>query len=107
MKITELVFDNRQFGKRMQLVGVEPYFSYRDGKKTEDIEGYKYTVVLLEKEYEKLSVKVEGAKQIDIQEGEKVDIPIKFTDLEVGFFQNFENKNLFLKAKAKGIELVK
>lgn len=33
MKITDLKFQVEQFGKRMNLTGVEPYYSYEAGKK--------------------------------------------------------------------------
>ena len=38
MKITDLKFEVSQFGKRMNLTGVEPYYSYEAGKKTDKIE---------------------------------------------------------------------
>lgn len=33
MKITDLKFEIGQFGKRMNLTAVEPYYSYEAGKK--------------------------------------------------------------------------
>lgn len=105
MKITDLKFEVGQFGKRMNLTGVEPYYNYEAGKKTDKIEGYKYNVVLLDKEYEKISVKIAGNRLIEDQE--KYDIPIKFVGLEVGFYQDFSNKNLYLKATAKSLEILK
>lgn len=105
MKITDLKFDLGQFGKRMNLTGVEPYYNYEAGKKTDKIEGYKYNVVLLDKEYEKISVKIAGNRLLEEQE--KYDIPIKFVGLEVGFYQDFSTKNLYLKATAKSFEILK
>ena len=105
MKITDLKFELLQFGKRMNLTGVEPYYSYEAGKKTDKIEGYKYNVVLLDKEYEKISIKIAGSRLIEEQE--KYDIPVKFSGLEVSFYQDFTTKNLYLKATAKSIEIVK
>lgn len=105
MKITDLKFEVGQFGKKMNLVGVEPFYSYEAGKKTDKIEGFKYNVVLLDKDYEKISVKIAGNRLIEEQE--KYDIPIKFIGLEVGFYQDFSNKNLYLKATAKSFEILK
>ena len=105
MKITDLKFELSQFGKKMNLVGVEPFYTYEAGKKTDKIGGYKYTTVLLDKNYEKIDVKIEGNRLIEEQE--KYDIPIKFIGLEVGFYQDFTTKNLYLKATAKSIEIVK
>lgn len=105
MKITDLKFEVGQFGKRMNLTGVEPYYAYEAGKKTDKIEGFKYNVVLLDRDYEKISVKIAGNRLLEEQE--KYDIPIKFVGLEVGFYQDFSTKNLYLKATAKSFEIVK
>ena len=105
MKVNDLKFDNKQFGQKMNLVGVEPSYIYENNKKTDKIDGYKYTVVLLDADYEKITVKIEGARLVEDQE--KYDIPIKFTGLEVRFYQDFTTKVNHLKAKAKSIEIVK
>lgn len=104
IKITELKFDLSQFGKRMNLTGVEPFYIYEDGKKTDIIGGYKYTVALMDYGYEKLVVKIEGDRKIE--ELEKYDIPIKFKNLEVGLYQDFKTKVVNLKASADDIEIV-
>lgn len=44
-------------GANMILTAVMPYYTYVDGKKTENIEGYRYYVVE-DKTFEKLSVKI-------------------------------------------------
>lgn len=105
MKITDLKFEVGQFGKRMNLTGVEPYYTYEAGKKTDKIGGYKYTTVLLDKNYEKIDIKIAGNRLIEEQE--KYDIPVKFIGLEVGFYQDFNTKNLYLKATAKNLEILK
>lgn len=111
MKITDLKFDNKQFGQKIHLVKVEPYFEYKKNEKngkdepTDKLLGHKYTVVLLDADYEKITVKIEGKRLIEEQE--KYDIPIKFNGLEVGFYQDFTTKNLFLTATAKNIEILK
>ena len=105
MKITELKFELGQFGKRMNLVGVEPYYTYEAGKKTDKIGGYKYTTVLMDRDYEKIDIKIEGNRLIEEQE--KYDIPVKFNGLEVRFYQYFTTKNLYLKATAKNLEILK
>lgn len=61
MKLNDIVIDNEKtLGKHLLLTEVIPYYRYNDGKKTNEIEGYKYTVVLQERKFEKLSVKIEG-----------------------------------------------
>lgn len=46
-------------GANTLLLGVTPYYEYVDGKKTENLLGYKYTVVE-DQNYEKFSVKIES-----------------------------------------------
>lgn len=104
LKINELYFENSQFGGSYQLVEVNPYYKYENKVKTDIIEGYKYTVILLKKGYERLDVKIEGALQI--QPG-KLDIPVEFEDLKVSCYQTFDSaKKLMLKATADKIKII-
>lgn len=47
-------------GKRYWLTEVRPVYKYTDNKKTDEIDGYRYTIVLPERGLEKISVKIEG-----------------------------------------------
>lgn len=104
IKVSDLKLDVSQFGKKMNLVGVEPFFTYENGEKTDKIGGYKYTVVLLDYDYEKLSIKIEGDRKVE--ESEKYDIPVKFKNLEIGLYQDFKTKVVNLKASADDIEIL-
>ena len=44
-------------GKRYWLTEVRPVYKYTDNKKTDEIDGYRYTIVLPERGLEKISVK--------------------------------------------------
>ena len=59
-------------------------------KKTDKIGGYKYTTVLMDRDYEKIDIKIEGNRLIEEQE--KYDIPVKFNGLEVSFIKILQLK---------------
>ena len=66
MKLTELIIDPRKtVGKTTLLVDVLPVYHYENGHKTETVEGYRYMVVLPEKNFQKIGVKIMGEKQIE------------------------------------------
>ncbi|OLR58993.1 hypothetical protein BHF70_04760 [Anaerostipes sp. 494a] len=55
MKITDVVIDaNATIGANPLLVDVRACYVYVDGKKTENIEGYRYVVALPDHELEKI-----------------------------------------------------
>ena len=66
----------------MLLVDVRPQFVFADGKRTDEIAGYVYSVVLPALGFDKLSVKIAGAQLMDAPtKGEM--IPVIFDDLRV------------------------
>ena len=63
--LSKLIIDPRSVGKKVFLVAVKPAFEYADGKRIGDTpSGYKYEVALPEKHMEKLSVRIDGACQM-------------------------------------------
>ncbi len=80
MQITNLKLNANCVGKKMLLVDVTPCYVYDNGKRTTDIEGYRYVVALPELGFDKLGVKIEGKQLI-----EKPDsyIEVSFEGLEV------------------------
>lgn len=53
MKITDLVIDPHSLGSEFLLVDVLPAYEYTNGQRTEKIVGYRYTIVLPERRFEK------------------------------------------------------
>ena len=73
MKISQIVIDtNKSVGRKLALTDVAPVYKYINGQRTDSIDGYRYTVCMLDggKGYEKLSVKVAGEKQIELNADE-------------------------------------
>ena len=66
MEIKNLVIDaNRSVGKNLVLVDVAPIKSYIDGRRTDEVSGYRYTVAMPDKAFDKLVVKIDGELRID------------------------------------------
>ena len=102
MKLADLKIDNKIFGSKMLLISVEEAAEYLEGKKTGRVDGYKYTVVLPEMNYEKLTVKIAGDKKLDA-DGRTPDV--KFEDLVCTAY--VMDRSVGIKATAKNITSVK
>ena len=64
--LSKLIIDPRSVGKKVFLVAVKPAFEYADGKRIGDTpSGYRYVLALPELEMEKLSVRIDGAQQME------------------------------------------
>ena len=70
-------------GKRYWLTEVRPVYKYTDNKKTDEIDGYRYTIVLPERGLEKISVKIEGKKRIDTPDNY---VEVDFSNLELHIY---------------------
>lgn len=100
MEVNSLL-DRVNLGNNMLLVGVDPAYEYDPtGAKTDHVNGYKYTVVLPELGYEKLTVKVAGPKAFDYDG--KV-IPVSFEGLELRAFSPEGKRTVYVSAKAQAI----
>lgn len=91
------------FGKEMMLTAVKPYYAYVDGKRTDTVQGYAYTVALPELRFAMLSVKIEGEKQLEAPQGGYTSV--QFVGLAVKLYYDSNNK-VQLSAKATGIRSV-
>ena len=64
--LSELMIDPRSVGRKLFLVAVKPAYDYKDGHRISDEPvGYKYEIALPEKHMEKLSVRIDGACQME------------------------------------------
>ncbi len=101
-----LTIDTSALGNTMMLIGVSSYYKYQDNIKTDQVLGYKYSVILPEKSFEQMDVKIEGKKLLDCKAGES--FRVRFTDLKVVPY--VQNRNGYTKvafsASASGVDLV-
>ena len=67
LNLSELMIDPRSVGRKLFLVAVKPAYGYnKDGHRISDEPvGYKYEIALPEKHMEKLSVRIDGACQME------------------------------------------
>lgn len=71
MDVSHLAIDSyASVGKTLILVNVTPSYAYENGTRTDKLEGYRYEIVLPEKAYEKLSVRIPGEQRIEVSEGD-------------------------------------
>lgn len=100
-KITDLEVKSQSLGNKLWLVDVSPAYEYREGRRTEHILGYRYTVALPEKGLEKINVRIDGDKLMDAPDGYA---EVRFDNLEV--FIYWSQGQPQVGAKATGIHLV-
>ena len=74
-------------GTELILIGIRPYYKYEDGKKVDKIEGYRYEIVLCQRKYERLFVKIAGDQRIPFNEDEG-GLPVQFENLELHILGN-------------------
>ena len=79
LKLSDLVISAESLGGRLWLTDVVAAYAYKNNMKTDEIVGYKYVVTLPDKGFEKISVKIDGIKQIEKPGNGYVEV--SFTDL--------------------------
>ena len=65
MTITDLIIDPKSLGTKLWLVDVMPVYEYRNNRRTENVTGYRYVVAMPERNLDKISIKIEGKKQME------------------------------------------
>ena len=103
MKMSDIVIDaQKTLGEKKLLINVSPSYKYENNIRTESVDGFKYEIVLPEKEFEKINVKIEGNQKIESPEGYT---PVEFDGLELKHYL-FQWKYL-ISGTAKDIRVVK
>lgn len=85
MEIKNLIIDaNGSVGNNLVLVDVAPIKAYVDGRRTDQVSGYRYTVAMPDKAFDKLVVKIDGELRIDKpQEGNYPKVVFEGLDLSL------------------------
>lgn len=82
MKLTDLVIDPKgSLGNRLWLTEISEVREYKDNKRTENIVGHRYIVVLPDRNFEKIGIKIDGKRLLDMPENGYVDV--NFTGLQM------------------------
>lgn len=83
MDVRDLVIDPRAtVGNKLLLTEVKPYYDYVNGTRSTEVAGYKYTVVLLERRYDKLVVKIPGTQQLELKDNETISVRLDNLKIE-------------------------
>ena len=69
LNIRDLRIDPASLGSKKLLVDISPAYEYKDGKRTDNLTGYRYTVALPEHGLDKISVRIDGKQLIEKPEG--------------------------------------
>lgn len=100
LPLSGLCIDNTCLGQDMVVTGVRPYYTYENGVRTDKLEGFRYSVILLEKGYYALNVKIPGEQKIELVPGQS--IPVKFTGLKLKLYYD-RAKRVQIAASAEDI----
>ena len=101
LNIRNLKIDPTSLGEKMLLVDITPAYEYKDGRRLDNVTGYRYIVALPEHGLEKLGVKIDGKQLLEKPDG---FAEVEFTGLEV-FAYEAQGKTQ-VSARATGITLV-
>lgn len=102
LNLRDLTIDPKSLGAKLLLVDVRPAYEYQDGRRTENITGYRYYIALPDKGFEKLAVKIEGPQQLDKPDGYA---EVVFDGLEI--YAYVSGGQIQVGARATGISEVK
>lgn len=99
MNINLIAIDaNKTIGKNPVLVDVAPAYVYENGKRTGEVSGFKYTVALPDKAFEKLTIKIDGECKLEKPDDRHYPVVI-FDGLEMRPYWTPEGYKRFLQRR--------
>jgi len=100
--LSDLCIDvHATMGKNFKLIEVNPVYKYENGKVTNEVQAYKYNVVLEDKRYKQVSVKVFGEQRIATPQ---FPVSVNFVGLEIRAYDI--NGKFAVSVTAKDIKVV-
>lgn len=103
INIQDLRIDPKSLGNSFLLTDITPVVEYKDGKRTDNVVGYRYEVAVVAHKLNKIGIKIDGPKQLELQEMQSV----VFTGLEIKMYQDFKSNQVRLTATAESIKFAK
>ena len=86
------------------LTDIFPAHEYVDGVKTEKVVGYTYVVACTGLHMEKIRVRIDGPKKIELQAGKEVKVT--FDDFSVKIYPLYKTRSYEYTYRAKDIRIV-
>ena len=102
LKVRDLRIDPASLGAKKLLVDIAPAYQYDNGKRTDNVTGYRYIIALPTHSLEKIGVRIDGKQLMEKPEG---FAEVEFSDLEVSAYES--QGHVQLTAKATGISAAK
>lgn len=88
MKIQNLPI-SKEIMENALLIEAHQYYAYKNGTKQDYMEGSRFTIVLVNHSFEKITIKI---KNIFIEEQDvRINKPIKFKNLELKLYPDYKN----------------
>lgn len=85
MNILNIIVDvEKTLGTTMLLTDVRPAYKYDSGKRLNDIEGYRYEIVLVDRKYDKIAVKIAGSCKFNLPL--ESPVRVEFDNLDVKLY---------------------
>ncbi len=105
MNIKNIKIDSKETLSNALLVEARQYATYKDGKKSDTIEGSYFSIVLPNMGYEKISIKI---KNIFVEDKDiKLGKDIFFSNPKLSLYQNYVTKEINITGEAEGFSQVK
>ena len=101
LKPSDMIVSNESLGKKFLLVEVRPKYEYVGNQRTDKVTGFGYTIVLPERSFERLVVRIDGKQQIESPDSY---VEVTFVDLELYIF--WSQGQYTVGARASGIRVV-
>lgn len=102
LKVRDLRIDPASLGAKKLLVDIAPAYQYDNGKRTDNVTGYRYIIALPAHSLEKIGVRIDGKQLMEKPEG---FAEVEFSDLDVSVYE--AQGHVQLTAKATGISAAK
>ena len=102
LRVRDLPIDPASLGAKKLLVDIAPAYQYDNGKRTDNVTGYRYIIALPAHSLEKIGVRIDGKQLMEKPEG---FAEVEFSDLEVSAYES--QGHVQLTAKATGISAAK
>ena len=90
MKTNQIVVDAaKTLGKDMRLTGMREVYKYVNRERTNELEGYRYEVVLLDRAFEKVSFKIADLNPLFSEEEVENNIAVEPINPAITLYPNF------------------
>lgn len=104
MNISDIVIDaNASVGKNLLLTNITPVYTYKNNQRTDEVNAYKYHVAMMERNLEKIAVKIEGQKLLETPDNGYLEVAFEGLSLSI-YTMNGQPQ---ISARATGISVVK